>query len=362
MRIALYIPSMTGGGAQRVMVTLANGLANKGINVDLVLNQADGPYMSDISSRINIVNLNTSRVLTSIIPLSRYLKKAKPEAILSAMYYVNIATVIAHFISGTDTKLVLSEHSNIVELNKNLGQLKGFIFTSLMRWAYKKPYAIVAVSNGVANALASKINIDCNKITTIYNPIFSEELIKQSQEPVSHPWVKDDSPPLILGIGRLSTPKDFETLIRAFQKVRAKKNCHLVILGEGELRDNLEDLVKSLGLDNYVQLVGFVKNPYAWMSKANLFVLSSIREGFGNVLVEAMACGTPVVSTDCPSGPSEILEKGVWGELIPPGNSDLLAKAIINSLENPIKKDVRSRAAFFSIEKSVNQYYDIFKS
>ena len=135
----------------------------------------------------------------------------------------------------------------------------------------------------------------------------------------------------------------------------------MVILGEGEQRSELEELINSLDLKNNVKLLGFVDNPYAWMSHAAVFVLSSINEGFGNVIVEAMACGTPIVSTDCPSGPSEILEKGLWGDLVPPGNADLLAQAIINTVNNPIQIDITTRAQFFSVDKAVNQYLDIFQ-
>lgn len=360
-KIALYIPSMNGGGAERVMLALANGLAEKGIRVDLVLNRVEGPYIKDASPKVNIVNLGTSRVLNSIIPLSKYLHKEKPDAILSAMNYVNIATILAQLISGSDTKVIVSEHNNLTESKKELSFIKGRILTSLMSWAYRKANGIVAVSNGVADALTNELKIDRNKITTIYNPIFSEDLIKRSQELILHPWINKTAPPLILGVGRLAPQKDFKTLIHAFKQVLEKKDCNLIILGEGELRPELEKLIKSLNLDDNVQLPGFVDNPYAWMSHADLFVLSSIREGFGNVIVEAMACGTPIVSTDCPSGPYEILEGGKWGELVPSSDSNLLAEAIIKSLNSPTQKDVKTRAAFFSVDNAVDQYLDIFQ-
>ena len=361
-KVALYIPSMNGGGAERVMLALANGLAEKDILVDLVLNKVDGAYLKDASAKVNIVSLDSSRALRSILPLAKYLRKEKPDAILSAMNYVNIVTVMAHLASGSNTKVIVSEHNNLTESKKELSFIKGRILTSLMSWAYRKANGIVAVSNGVADALTNELKIDRNKITTIYNPIFSEDLIKRSQELILHPWINKTAPPLILGVGRLDPPKDFKTLIHAFKQVFEKQDCNLIILGEGELRPELEKLIKSLNLDDNVQLPGFVDNPYAWMSHADLFVLSSIREGFGNVIVEAMTCDTQVVSTDCPSGPSEILEDGLWGELVSPSDSDLLAQAIINSLDNPVKIDVRTRAEFFSVDNAVNKYLDIFSS
>lgn len=360
-KVALYIPSMNGGGAERVMLALANGLAEKDIQIDLVLNKAEGTYIKYISSKVNIVSLDSSRVLYSILPLAKYLRKEQPDAILSAMNYVNVITMLAKFASNSKTKVVLSEHSNFTEAKKTIGHIKSRVIIPLMSWTYQKSDAIVAVSNGVADALAKEINIKRNKITTIYNPIFSDNLTKQSKESVSHPWIRADSLPLILGVGRLTRQKDFESLIRAFKKVREQKDCNLIILGEGELRPQLEQLINNLNLYDSVQLLGFVDNPYAWMAHANLFVLSSINEGFGNVIVEAMACGTPVVSTNCPSGPREILEDGLWGRLVPPSNTSLLSEAIIASLDNPTKADIEARAKFFSVDNAVDQYFDIFE-
>lgn len=358
-KVTLYIPSMNGGGAERVMLTLANGLAEKDIQVDLLLNRVEGPYLKDVSKKVNIVNLNTSRTLRSILPLSKYLRKERPDAILSAMNYVNIVTLIAKLISNSDTKVIVSEHSNLTESIKRLSPTKQRILKLLMGYTYKKADQIVAVSNGVAEALIHEINIEANKITTIYNPIFSEDLVRRSYKLISHSWLNENAPPLVLAAGRLTPQKDFATLIHAFKKLLKKRACNLIILGEGELRPDLEKLIKDLGLEENVQLPGFVDNPYAWMSKADLFVLSSISEGFGNVIVEAMACGTPVVSTDCPSGPNEILEDGKWGELVPPGKPDLLAGAIANSLENPLNRDIKTRAKFFSVDNAVEQYRNI---
>lgn len=358
-RIALYIPSLSGGGAERVMLTLANAFVEKDIKVDLILNRLDGPYLKDASKKVNIVNLNTSRVLNSVIPLARYLRREKPDAILSAMNYVNIITVVAHIISRTNTRVVVSEHANLTESKKNLGRIKGAVITILMKWAYSKSNAIIAVSDGVADELSSELKTNRKKITTIYNPIFSENLLKRSKEMVFHPWVEDNETPFILAVGRLTVQKDFATLIHAFKQVIEQKPCNLIILGEGSLRPDLERLVEDLELQDNIELVGFVDNPYAWMSKADLFVLSSIQESFGNVLVEAMACGTPIVSTNCPSGPKEILEEGQWGELVPPANANLLAKAILKSMNTTNDKNLRKRAAFFSVDNAVDKYLSI---
>lgn len=363
-KVALYIPSMNGGGAQRVMVTLANGLAQEEIKVDLVLNQSTGPYMSDISDKVNVITLNTSRALTSIVPLSRYLRKEKPSTILSAMHYVNIITVVAKIISFTDVRVVLSEHNNLTaSLNNNNRVVFNFIFLKLMSWAYKRSDAIVAVSDGVANDLSNRINICRDMITTIYNPIVTPELLKSinSSEPLDHPWFQNSTIPVIIAVGRLTSQKNFTLLINAFTKVINKIDANLFILGEGEMRSQLEDQIKHLNLQNKVELHGFVSNPYKWMSKSDLFVLSSKYEGFGNVLVEAMACGTPVISTNCPSGPSEILDNGKWGELVPINDIDTLSESIIRTLNNSniSTKNLVERAKKFSLNQAVKNYLKV---
>ena len=360
-KIALYIPSMSGGGAERIILTLANALAERNIAVDLVLNRAEGPYLKNISDKVNIVNLNTSRVLTGLLPLARYMRKEKPDAILSAMNYVNVITVFAKLLSGTDTRVVVSEHGNLSASLKNSKWVSTVVLKSLMSWTYKKSDFVVAVSNGVADDLSRQIKVNRNNITTIYNPIFTPDLLEKAEAlvPLQNPYFDRNTPPVILGVGRLAKEKDFETLINAFAKVRNHKQCNLVILGEGVLRPELELLIKELDLQNSIQMPGFVDNPNAWMLSADLFILSSIHEGFGNVLVEAMACGTPVVSTDCPSGPSEILEDGKWGELVPVGDVELLSKAIIKALSKPREIDVKERASFFSVENSVNKYLEL---
>lgn len=360
-RIALYIPSMSGGGAEQMMLTLANALSEKNLVVDLVLNKAEGPYLKKVSDKVNIVNLDTSRVLTGILPLARYMRVEKPEVILSAMNYVNVVTIFAKLLSGTDTRIVLSERSNLSAALANSKWISRVLLKNLMSWTYKKADKVVAISNGVADDLAQQIKLNRNQIVTIYNPVVSSDILRKANAPLPllHPWFEKNSPPVIIAVGRLSGEKDFETLIRSFAKIRTQKECHLLILGEGELRTKLEMLVKELKLQDSVQLPGFSDNPYAWMSRANLFMLSSKYEGFGNVLVEAMACGTPVISTDCPSGPSEILEEGKWGGLVPVGNIELISEAMLKAISNPSHVNVQKRASFFSVENSVNQYINV---
>lgn len=358
-KIALYIPSMNGGGAERVMLTLANELSEKGLLVDLVLNRKVGVYIKNISPKVNIINLNVSRSINSLLPFSKYIKKEKPDAIISAMNYVNVVAVAAKILSCFKTKTIVVEHSNFSASTHSMNIAFKFIFKLLMRWTYNRADNIVAVSNGVAEDLSNQIKIDRSRINTIYNPVVTFEMLSRENYDMPHPWFKKDEPPVLIAVGRLSQEKDFKTLIYAFSNVREKLDCRLIILGEGSERSNLEDLIEELKLEDIIQLPGFVDNPHAWISHSNLFILSSFYEGFGNVLVEAMACGIPVISTNCPSGPSEILEDGKWGELVPVGNVELLSEAIIKTLMSSKKEGLKERASFFSVESSIDKYLEL---
>jgi len=228
--------------------------------------------------------------------------------------------------------------------------------------SYSKACKVVSVSKGVGCDLISNFGLQANKVRTIYNPIINSELYDLGQKSISHPWFEPQQPPVILAVGRLSFEKDYPTLIRAFQRVRQQRSVRLLILGEGGERSKLEGLVRALGLGEDVELPGFVPNPYAFMRKASCFVLPSLFEGFGNVLVEALAMGCPVVSTDCPTGPTEILEGGKWGTLVPVGDYEAMAAAILGKLEINRKDTpplLNSYLQRFELEEVMLQYLDM---
>jgi glycosyltransferase involved in cell wall biosynthesis len=229
----------------------------------------------------------------------------------------------------------------------------------LARWLYPQAHRVVAVSHGVATDILHLYQLPTAKVAVIYNPVVTPELIARSWEAVEHPWLAAGEPPIILGVGRLTAQKDFATLIRAFARVRQHDEARLIILGEGEHRPILEQLIGELGLQAWVALPGFVENPYAWMRRAAVFVLSSRWEGLPTVLIEAMACGTPVVATDCPSGPREILEGGKWGKLVPVGDAVGLAEAICQTLKEGSPSDLSIRASDFSLERAVESYLQV---
>lgn len=357
--LALYLPSLCGGGAERVMLTLANGMAERGLKVDLVLAKAEGPYLADVAPGVRVVDLGAKRVLASLPALVHYLRTSRPQAMLSALNHANVVAVIARALAFVPTRLVVSEHNNVSLSGYSRRSIFARALLPLMRWTYPRADEVIAVSGGVADDLALSIGLPRESISVVYNPVVTDNLLVQASAPVEHPWFSIDASPVIIGVGRLTAQKDFPTLIRAFAKVRALRPCRLVILGEGELRSELEALVTNLGLSADIALPGFVSNPYAWMHKASLFVLSSAWEGLPTVLIEAMACGTSVVSTDCPSGPTEILEHGKWGSLVAVGDVDGLAKAMNNTLNDERRPEIVSRANDFGITQALLGYLDL---
>jgi glycosyltransferase involved in cell wall biosynthesis len=333
-RIAIFVPSMRGGGAERAMMTLANGLASKKINVDLVLAKAEGTYLNEISSDVNIIDLNKSRVLYALPSFVNYLRVTRPNAVLSTQNHANIVAVIARRISGISTKLVLGQSNTLSVISDETPGFTEKLLPKLVKIFY--PYAdlIVAVSQGVADDLINYINCSAKKVQVIYDPVVTDELYRKSEEKLDHPWFNDKSFPVILAVGRLTPVKDFNTLIKAFILVRKQISAKLLILGEGECRDELEQIVLDNNLGADIGLPGFVSNPFPYMKHSSLFVLSSRTEGLPNAMIQAMALGLPIVATNCRSGPSEILENGRLGILTEVGNPELLAKSIIRILVN----------------------------
>lgn len=358
-RIAFFLPALYGGGAERVMLNLARGFAARGMIVDLVLAKAEGAYLSQVPSSVQLVDLKASRVLTSLPGLVRYLRTEQPNALVSTLSHANIVALWAVRLAHVPMRIVVREAATIgpcMEATKSIGMSR---MVKLMSYCYPWADRIVAVSNGVADDLVGTVGLCRDRIRVIYNPVVGPEIVERAKEPVVHPWFEPGGYPVILGVGRLRQQKDFSTLIEAFARVRSQRPARLVILGEGEERPELEALVEDLGMQNDVLLPGFVDNPYAYMARAAAFVLSSKWEGFGNVLVEAMTVGTQVVSTDCLSGPREILEGGKWGKLVPVGDVSRLASAIITVLDDPAHPNVTQRARDFGIDRALDSYAEL---
>jgi len=360
VHIALFLPNLGGGGAERVFTNLANAFVEKGMVVDFVLGKAEGPNLSQIDRRINVVDLGTNTVYGWLRPMKSYLKERHPELVLSALHHANLTALCANMLSGTRTRIIVSVHGT---MSHDIGKSKKRLAKAiplLVKAFYPKADKIICVSSRVAQELINKYHLPKSKVQVIYNPVVTEDMFKKAEEPIDHPWFQPGQPPVILGVGRLTAAKDFETLIKAFALVRKKTEARLVILGEGPERVKLEQLVKQLGLQNDVCMPGFVDNPYKYMKHSSVFVLSSRWEGLPTVLIEALALGLPVVSTDCPSGPAEILEGGKWGRLVPVGSPEALANAILEALNDERGKGAE-RAKEFSLDRIVDQYVALIK-
>ncbi|QGG47200.1 glycosyltransferase [Heliorestis convoluta] len=360
-KFTIFVPTLIGGGAERMMVNIARGIVEKGYDVDLVLVKAVGPYLSEVPKKVKVIDLNAFSTYASLPKLINYLRIEQPKSILSTLRNANITAILARKISKVKTRVIIRE-ANITPLSLQASKgtnIKSNITSNcyLIKKIYPWADTIIAVSQGVAHHLTNTYGVASKKIRTIYNPVVTPELIYKSKEPVSHPWFGVNEPPVILAAGRLTKQKDFPTLIKAFSIVRERKNTRLIILGEGEERIGLENLIKKMGLESEISLPGFTQNPFAYMSKAKLFVLSSLWEGLPGVLIQAMACGTPVVSTECPSGPAEILENGRYGILVPVGDEFNLANAIEKALnESPDSSTLIKRANFFSLSEKTDEY------
>jgi glycosyltransferase involved in cell wall biosynthesis len=341
------------------MVILANSFSARGYPVDLVLARAEGPYLIKLSDYVRVIDLKASRVLYSLPGLVRYLKKERPAAMLSAMFHANIVALWSARLSRFGGQVVVSIRSTLSTSTKRSKSFKTKLLSPLTRLFYPGADSIIAVSRGAAFDLVKRCKISKDKVKVIYNPVVDIKLYEMAQSPIVHPWFIKQSIPVILGVGRLTKAKNFNLLIKAFSLVLVKRNVRLVILGDGEERSSLERLIMELGLKEYVALLGFVDNPFQYMSRSRVFVLSSAWEGLPGVLIQAMACGAPVVSTDCPSGPREILENGKWGRLVPVADVKAMAEAIIATLDQQKYPDVRIRASDFGVEQAVEQYLQV---
>lgn len=352
-RVAIYLPSLGGGGAERITVTLANAIAARGHQVDFLLAKREGPYLEDVSPDIRIVDFGNHRTFASLLPLVRYLRRERPKALLSGLNHANIVAILARMIARVPTRLVVTEH-NSTSSGANVG--RGRLVFGLMRWLYPHADRIVSVSRGIEKELAAHFGLPADKLCTIYNPLDVDTIRARMLPRPDHPWLVAGTPPVIIAVGRLMAQKDYPTLLRAFALLRQRRAARLVILGEGEERGALEKLIHELGIEADAVLPGFEANPFAWMAASDLYVLSSAWEGLPGVLLEAMACGAKVVSTNCPTGPDEILEGGKWGTLVSVGDFRAMADAMDAALSSPARLDVAKRADAFRIKYAVEGY------
>jgi glycosyltransferase involved in cell wall biosynthesis len=366
-RLSLFIYGLGGGGSQRRTLTLAGAFADRGHAVDLVVLDASGPLRDRLPPGIRLVELASGLATRAGRRLGRrlelclatralavYLRCERPDALLSAASHANPFAVRAHHWARVPSALVLraSNHPS------GRGARE-------VRRLYPHADAIIGVSGAVAKEVRRLTALTRDRVTTVYNPIWTPSMLADARAPLDHPWFVPAEPPVVLGVGRLSTQKDFPTLVRAFARVRARRPARLVILGSAKRarrRESLLALARDLGVAEDVWLPGYVENPLRYMARSAVFTLSSAWEGLPGVLIEAMACGCPVVSTDCPGGSREILEDGRWGPLVPPADPEALADAIGEMMSAPPERmALQRRAACFDQEGAVDQYLEVLE-
>jgi glycosyltransferase involved in cell wall biosynthesis len=298
--------------------------------------------------------------------LRRYMEQHRPDVILSALTYCNLVAIWAKQGSSLNVPVVVSERialSTYCSSPSNFRKWRWRYLPELVRRTYPGADAVVSVSNQVADDLTTVVGLDKASVTTIYNPVVDNVLRTNAQESLEHTWFSSQAVPVILGVGRLTEQKDFSTLMRAFADVRATREARLVLLGEGRLRADLEDLASKLDIQEDVDMPGFVENPFQYMARASVLVVSSEYEGLPGVLIQALACACPVLSTDCPGGSREILADGKYGPLVDVGDADGMAKAILAQLDSPTDKDVLlGRAEDFSVARAVDNYLALLDS
>ena len=392
--LALFIRSLgaNGAGAERIWLNLARAFAERGHRVDLVLGRRSGHLADAVPPGVRVVDLavrsrlplfglalrdprsarSLAPALTSLPPpwilaavpaLAAYLARERPDALLSALSYSNLAALWARERAGVPVRVAISEHNTLSVRSAHARARRWRVLPVVeARW-YPRADAILAVSQGVADDLARTAHLPRARIAVTYNPVVTKALAAAARAPVDHPWLRPGEPPVVLGVGKLRAQKGFDVLLRAFARVRAERAVRLVILGDGPQRRALERLVTELGIARDVALPGFVANPFAWMAKCALFALSSRWEGLPGVLIEALACGCAVVSTDCPSGPAEILDAGRLGPLVPVGDPEALGAAIARALAAPSDSAARrARANDFALDRVAPRYLDALLS
>lgn len=362
IRLLTVIPSLGGGGAERALVNLLRHLDTERFQVQLVAFEAAGPFHRDVPSGIAVRDLKGRRQydLRMVVRLARLFRLERPDVVLSVMRYANLVTLLAARMTQFPGPVIVNEQSNPGAEFRQFGG--GWLKGPALKHLYPHAEKVTAISHGMARELITRWSVPAEKIAVIPNAVDGVRIRELARHEPPHPWLAEGTVPVVMGVGRLNAEKDFPLLLRAFRLVRdTALPARLIILGEGTERAFLEREAKQLDLMPHVLLPGFQENPFAWMARADVFALSSRYEGFGNVIVEAMALGRPVVATNCPFGPDEIIEDKVSGLLVPVGNAEALAEAIGHVLtERKLAEQLagagRERSEAFVPERIVARY------
>lgn len=341
------------------MIDLALEAASRGRTVHMVVVNHRQAVIRDLAESVRLIDLDRSRVAFALPALWRYLRENRPKALIATIGHTNVLAVLAaRLIQGT--RVVVRE-ANTVGEDQSGSLFKRWAVRTSMRYAYRGADAIVAVSDGVATSIVEQLGVREDRVQVILNPVITPRVLSGAEEPIDHEWFCQDAPPVVLGVGRLVEQKAFDTLMRAFAVLRASQECRLVILGEGRLRGSLQQLAEELGIENDVAMPGFVDNPFKYMANAGLFVLSSRWEGLPNALIQAMAVGCRVVTTDCPSGPREVTNAGELAPLVAVDDVTGLAEAMSKALSAPAPQLSEQWFARYSLVDVATEYLAVLE-
>lgn len=363
-RLGVFISFSGDGGVERMITNLCAEFAHH-VHVDLLALKLGGGHASRIADTVNVVELRAQHAWTAVGEVTRYLQEMRPDAMLVAKDRAGRAAIRAVRRAGSGTPVFIRLGTNLSAALERKDRLSRWLRVAPMRRVYPHAAGVIAVSEGVRQDTIRVTGLAPDRVHVIRNPVITPGIDAQAAEPVPHPWLAEKSLPVVMGMGRLTAQKGFATLLRAFARIQAERPSRLVLLGEGPKpgdRERHEALARELGVGDRVLLPGFQKNPYAWLSRADLFVLSSAWEGSPNALAEALALGIPSVSTDCPSGPHEILDGGRFGTLVPVGDDAAMAGAMLAALASPLPPDrLREAVAEYRADLSARRYLQLMR-
>jgi len=357
MHVTLFASFSGEGGVERMLGRIAAGLVDSGCRVDLVLARTEGMHLAAVPPSVRVIELGVRHTATAIRPLSRYLRRERPDAVLAAKDRGIRAAVIARALSGCRPRLVGRIGTTVSAALHDKPRWRYRAWSLGARLFYPRADAIVAVSAGVQADVIAMSGLPAARVPVIRNPVIAPDLYRMAEAVPTHPWFATHDVPVVLGVGRLTRQKGFDVLLAAFARVRAQRPLRLVLLGEGNDRSRLVEQARTLAIGDDLAMPGFVDNPWGWIARADVFVLSSRWEGSPNALTEALALGTSVVATDCPSGPREILADGTVAPLVPVDDVEAMASAIGRALEAPQDRDaLRAAAAPYTVAQSAEAY------
>lgn len=359
--IVFYLYAINGRGQSKVLIDIAVGLAGAGYQVTFCCARVDDSVFIDkYKNEIKLKVFGVTSRLSAALKLKNFIDKNNANVIVSGGTDNNCIVALVSRWSHSKPLSIITEHTSLIQTINNSKRKLAKLLPLAVRLFYPKATVLASVSCSLENELLEDIKVKHSNTKVLYNPVINDELQHKSLDSVKHKWFGSGNK-VFIGVGQLTEQKDFFTLLNAFKLLKENTQFKLIILGDGPDKVALQKHIDALDIKDKVDLVGRVDNPYAYMKQADVFVLSSKWEGFGLVLVEAMACGTPVVSTDCPHGPREILADGKWGELVPVEDPAALAKAMLAAVAKP-RDAALERAQVFSHEASIKQYAELIES